>query len=121
MGKKVRSAMGVTVDFDALKIKQQLATTPATTKVKAREKYVEERSNRRAARRAAKKARDLHTAMTGEEDAADESKVDVEELELTAEELELEQQVAEETQDDSVPVPVPTRKQQRKKVESSNE
>lgn len=119
MGKKVRSAMGVTVDFDALKIKQQLATTPTTTKVKAREKYVEERSNRRAARRAAKKARDLHAAMTGGENAADESKVDVDELELTAEELELEQQVAEETQDDSVPVP--TRKQQRKKVEGSNE
>lgn len=47
---------GVTVDFDLLDIKNQMANQPKTTEVKAREDFIEQRLNRRAARRAARMA-----------------------------------------------------------------
>ncbi len=47
MGKKVRSAKGVLVDFDYLKIKEQLATAPTPIEVKERQDFIENRLKRR--------------------------------------------------------------------------
>lgn len=49
MGKKVRSARGIEVDFDLLKIKQQIAEAP-TVNVANREAFVEKRLRRRTKR-----------------------------------------------------------------------
>lgn len=49
---QVRSSRGELVDFDTLRIKQQLNLSPSTTEVLAREEHVQERLNRRAIRRA---------------------------------------------------------------------
>lgn len=51
MAKKVRSARGVVVDFDLLKVKQQIAESP-TIDVAARENFVEKRLRRRTKRTA---------------------------------------------------------------------
>ena len=51
MAKKVRSARGVLVDFDLLKVKQQIAESPAVD-VTAREDFVERRLRRRTRRTA---------------------------------------------------------------------
>lgn len=51
---KVRSARGVSVNFDELKIKQQLVETPTPVEVKARQDYVDQRLKRRAKRHAQK-------------------------------------------------------------------
>jgi ribosomal protein S21 len=53
---KVRSAKGEIVDFDLLKIKQQMQTTPKPVEVKAREDFIEKRLKRRQARQAARTA-----------------------------------------------------------------
>ena len=47
MGRAVRSARGVQVDFDLLKIKQQIASAPKTTDVKARESFIDQKFKRR--------------------------------------------------------------------------
>lgn len=47
MGKKIRSAKGEMVDFDLLKIKEQIATTPPPQDVKARQDFIEKRLRRR--------------------------------------------------------------------------
>lgn len=47
MTKLVRTARGEMVDFDLIKIKQQLADSPAPTEVKARENFVEKRLKRK--------------------------------------------------------------------------
>jgi len=47
MGKKVRSARGQIVDFDALKIKEQLASAPTPMEVKNRQNFIENRLKRR--------------------------------------------------------------------------
>lgn len=47
MAKTVRSAKGVTVNFDELRIKQQLADTPKPTSVKVREEFIDKKLNRR--------------------------------------------------------------------------
>lgn len=47
MGKKVRSSRGEMVDFDLLKIKQQIASRPATEDVKARQNFIERKLQRR--------------------------------------------------------------------------
>ncbi len=46
-GKKVRSAKGVLVDFDLLKIKEQIASDPAPLDVKARQDHIDQRLRRR--------------------------------------------------------------------------
>lgn len=51
MSKKVRSARGQLVDFDLLKIKQQIADSPQVD-VTARENFVERRLRRRTKRTA---------------------------------------------------------------------
>lgn len=50
MTKLVRTARGEIVDFDLIKIKQQLVDSPAPTEVKARENFVEKRLKRRLIR-----------------------------------------------------------------------
>lgn len=47
MSNKVKSALGVEVDFDQLRIKQQLSQVPSNKNVKAREQLIERRINRR--------------------------------------------------------------------------
>ncbi len=46
----VRSARGEKVDFDKLKIKQQLASAPKTTEVRARENFIDQKFKRRLKR-----------------------------------------------------------------------
>ena len=110
MGKKVRSAMGVSVDFDALKIKQQLASTPSSTEVKARADSVEGRNNRRAARRAqqaSKRAANLSNEIIDDELLDDQSDDSVDD-EVLQDSVEL--QI-----DPTTPDATPTRKQQTRK------
>lgn len=47
MSKKVRSAKGEVVDFDYLKIKEQLASAPTPMEVKNRQNFIENRLKRR--------------------------------------------------------------------------
>ena len=47
MSKPVKSARGVSVDFDLLKIKQQIASAPKPTTVAARENFIDQRFKRR--------------------------------------------------------------------------
>lgn len=47
MSRSVKSARGDTVDFDLLKIKQQIASAPKTTNVKAREDFIDQKFKRR--------------------------------------------------------------------------
>jgi hypothetical protein len=47
MKKVTRSARGVVVDFDLLKIKQQMVTAPKPTDVKARESFIDQKFKRR--------------------------------------------------------------------------
>ena len=47
MSKAVKSARGQLVDFDLLKIKQQMASAPKTTNVKAREDFIDRKFKRR--------------------------------------------------------------------------
>lgn len=44
---KARSARGVIIDFDLLKIKQNLGAKPRTVEVKAREEFIDKRLRRR--------------------------------------------------------------------------
>lgn len=50
MKKIVRSARGVPVDFDLLRIKQQMETAPKTTDVAARENFIDQKFKRRLKR-----------------------------------------------------------------------
>jgi len=47
MGNTVRSAKGELVDFDLLKIKQQIASSPPTTDVRARQDFIDKRLRHR--------------------------------------------------------------------------
>jgi hypothetical protein len=47
MGKKVRSARGEVVDFDLMKVKEQIAAAPTPLEVKARQNFIENRLKRR--------------------------------------------------------------------------
>lgn len=46
-GKKVRSAKGEMIDFDLLKIKEQIASEPAPLDVRARQDHIDARLRRR--------------------------------------------------------------------------
>lgn len=50
MPRKVRSAKGEMIDFDLLKIKQQIASAPKTTDVKKREDFIDKKLRRRVKR-----------------------------------------------------------------------
>lgn len=47
MSKTVKSARGEDVNFDLMKIKQQIATAPKPTNVKAREDFIDQKFKRR--------------------------------------------------------------------------
>ena len=47
MSKKVTSAKGQAVDFDLMRIKQQMAVAPRSTQVVARENFIDQRLKRR--------------------------------------------------------------------------
>lgn len=50
MATSVKSARGALVDFDLLKIKQQMSRTPVSSTVKAREDFIDQKSKRRLKR-----------------------------------------------------------------------
>lgn len=50
MPRKVRSAKGEVIDFDLLKIKEQIASRPPTTDVKKREDFIDKKLRRRVKR-----------------------------------------------------------------------
>ena len=50
MPRKVKSARGEVIDFDLLKIKQQIASRPPTTDVKKREDFIDKKLRRRVKR-----------------------------------------------------------------------
>lgn len=58
MGKKIRTAKGDVVDFDLLKIKQQISTNPTPTDVKQRQQFVDKKLRRRY-RKTQRKAENL--------------------------------------------------------------
>lgn len=68
--KGVMSARGERVDFDLLKIKQQIAAAPKTTTVKAREDFIDQKFKRRLnrqTREVAAQVAEINTAPLGEE------------------------------------------------------
>jgi hypothetical protein len=79
-GKGVRSARGELVNFDLLKIKQQIASAPKTTDVKARENFIDQKFKRRlkrAQRQAVEQIAEVVVEPSGlptEEPAAEEPK-----------------------------------------------
>lgn len=73
---KGRSARGVSVDFDALKIKEQLVERPAPVEVQAREDFVDQRLKRRAKRRAQEAARKEQNKTQVEADDSEKQQVD---------------------------------------------
>lgn len=73
--KGVLSARGERVDFDLLKIKQQIAAAPKTTTVKAREDFIDQKFKRRLNRQTREvtaQAAEVNTAPLGEEPVAPE-------------------------------------------------
>lgn len=69
MSKGVKSARGAIVDFDLLRIKQQMASAPKTTNVQAREDFIDQKFKRRLK----KLKRDVaQTASTVEDSDTDE-------------------------------------------------
>lgn len=47
MGKKVRSARGELIDFDLMKIKEQIASNPPSIDVQQRQNFIDKRLRRR--------------------------------------------------------------------------
>ena len=68
---KVRSARGVAVNFDELKIKQQLVETPTPLEVKARQDFVDQRLKRRAKRQAQKALEETNAPVAVEEEVVE--------------------------------------------------
>ncbi len=74
MARKVRSAKGEMVDFDLLKIKEQIASAPPTTDVQARQNFVDKRLRRRVKKaqpveQVAKQELDVDPTLPTTEDA----------------------------------------------------
>lgn len=51
MSNKIKSSRGSIVDFDQIKIKQQLALGPSSSQSQAREEFIDQRLKRRLARK----------------------------------------------------------------------
>lgn len=77
MSKEIKSARGVSVNFDLLKIKQQIATTPKTTVVQAREEFIDKKFSRRV-KKVNRQLADLQidTSPKGKVDPVDVSDID---------------------------------------------
>ena len=63
MAKTVKSARGVEVNFDVLKIKQDIASAPAPMEVAARENFVEKRLKRKLKTRSVPVASDVSDSI----------------------------------------------------------
>lgn len=74
MGKKVKSARGELVDFDLLKIKRQMASSPPTAEVKARENFIDKRLRRRVKKNYPKANEPVTKEMPETEDLGEETK-----------------------------------------------
>lgn len=68
----VRSARGVVVDFDLVRIQQQLASAPKPTKVQAREDFIDQKQ-----RRTLKRLRTAAAAQVLDTQSADPTFVEV--------------------------------------------
>ena len=85
MGKKIKTARGLILDFDLFKIKEQMASKPTPHTVKLREDFIDARLKRRVKRTAANIAETRVSApvpselKTVEELAAVDKEMDVEE------------------------------------------
>lgn len=77
MTKKVRSAKGQTVDFDLLKIKQQMASNPAPVNVSDREKFIDRKLRKR------RKAKAPYDPLANK-DVNQQSEIDVSKADLVA-------------------------------------
>lgn len=67
MSKTVKSARGADVNFDLMKIQQQLASAPKPTNVKAREDFIDQKFKRRLK----KIQRDVVADVTAQEEQKD--------------------------------------------------
>ena len=71
MSKAVKSARGATVDFDLLRIKQQMASAPKTTTVQAREEFIDQKFKRRLK----KMKRDVASSVSSDAMSEDDEQV----------------------------------------------
>lgn len=71
MSKGVKSARGATVDFDLLRIKQQMASAPKTTTVQAREDFIDQKFKRRLK----KMKRDVTSTVSSDAILADDEQI----------------------------------------------
>lgn len=97
MSVKTRSARGEVVDFDLLKIKEQIAANPAPTDVKARQNFVDRRLRRRV--KSATERAEFSKAMPTTEDLSEEEKlidVSFDEDDIIDDDFEEEEEVVEE-------------------------
>lgn len=76
--KGVLSARGARVDFDLLKIKQQIAAAPKTVNVTAREDFIDSRLKRRLKRQTQEAIAqvEINTDPTSDESEVDEGEID---------------------------------------------
>lgn len=74
MSQTVKSAKGVLVNFDLIKIKQQMASAPKPTNVKAREDFIDQKFKRRLK----KLKRDVMDTVVADESADGTPEVDEE-------------------------------------------
>lgn len=112
MGKKVRSIKGQIVDFDLIKIKQQIAAQPAPVNVKEREAFIDKKVRRRPKKNKVSAAKlDVNVEPKVEDDVIDE--VEPIATDSTTDEL---PQVEEPTVEATVEEPTkPTKRKVRKK------
>jgi hypothetical protein len=66
--KGVKSARGVIVDFDLMKIKEQIANAPKAVTVQARIDFIDQKSRRRLARQIKQVVAEVNTAPMSSED-----------------------------------------------------
>lgn len=75
-GSRTRSARGVIVDFDLLRIREKLAAAPRTVQVKERENYVESKSRRRRKPKPVEGEEVLEESEVPKEEVKDEAKTE---------------------------------------------
>lgn len=108
MGKKARSARGVTVDFDLMKIKEQIASAPTPLEVKARQNFIEGRLKRRIKKAidvdAEKKSDDVAPELPAPAATLDESHIEEDTKEVVSEALAAVEESVEPVKEEKKPV-----------------
>ena len=84
MPNEKRSARGVLIDFDKLKIKEQLASAPTPVEVKARQNFIENRLKRRLKKTVPVETTEVKPEMPEPEEAVDEGHIEAEATEEVA-------------------------------------